>query len=63
MSWAFHESDECIERNALTRFIECNTIELLEQGIDEDWDAQQFASIIEVLKSGGACNCSDLLFT
>lgn len=49
LKWAFHESDEAIRKEAPQRFIN-EIADLLEQGIEEGWDAEQFGELLKLLR-------------
>lgn len=49
LSWAFHERAAVIRDEAPRRFIS-DLAALLEQGIDEGWDAEQLRCILDLMR-------------
>lgn len=49
LSWAFHESEGTIRAEAPQRFLD-QLADLLELGIDEGWDANGLASILDLMR-------------
>lgn len=49
ISWAFHENAATIEAEAPQRFLD-QLADLLEQGIDEQCDAQQLSALLDLMR-------------
>ena len=49
ISWAFHETDDKIEKEAGQHFID-EIAARLEQGIDEGWEADQLNEVLKLMK-------------
>lgn len=49
VSWAFRKSDEFIKESAPQEFVD-RIADLLRLGVDDEWDADQFSSILSYIE-------------